>query len=87
MTYWPWKNQPPQFTYPNYQPNFQIDWWYNCPYCGACIKVGVQFCPQCGKSLSITEEKPTLESISKKLDEILKLIQSFDKTANEEVRE
>lgn len=82
---WPWATNTPGYTYPQYQPDYNVQWqwWGTCPHCGGLYQWGNKFCPSCGKSLGV-EAKPTLDTVIEKLDEIIRIL---SEKANKEVRE
>jgi len=61
--------------YPDYTDyNYNITYWYTCPYCNQSLSSWYKFCPYCGKQLWIDKDEG---SIKDKLDKIIELLEEI----------
>ena len=60
--------------YPNYTDNnYNIMYWYTCPYCNQSLSSWYKFCPYCGKQLWLDKN----EDVESKLDKIIELLKEI----------
>ena len=75
---YPWYDQPTDY-------NFQYNWWWTCPHCNSAISWWSQYCPFCGKQLSV---KPTQEQTMKEIKELLeKIMEKFNSLSETKIEE
>jgi len=81
---WHWTNIPTGYTYyPNYQPDFNIqwNWWSTCPQCGVYIQWGNKYCPSCGAKLYQETQKEKIDELIEKLNAVLEELRSLSESA------
>lgn len=70
-----WEPYIPPYVPPN-GTNVNIDWWWNCPNCGALISGSNMgnFCPYCGWNLTV----PVIDKEDEKMKDILERLERLE---------